>query len=184
MAASIESTDEALWHQFVSERDREVLAVLFDRYLALVYGVCLKYLKEREEAKDAAMEVFEKLVHHTSEKKIENFRTWLYVVTKNHCLMKLRSKKSFLEKTTEVFMEYLEYVHPLDEQPADPGPKIHNCMKKLKFEQKSCIQLFYFERKSYLEIATEKKIDVKVVKSHIQNGKRNLKICLEEKENE
>lgn len=184
MAASIESTDEALWHQFVSERDRGVLAVLFDRYLAQVYGVCLNYLKDREEAKDAAMEVFEKLFLYTSEQKIEKFRTWLYVVTKNHCLMKLRSKKGAVEKTSEIFMEYMEYTHPLDEEPEDLGPKVHDCMDKLKIEQKSCVQLFYFERKSYLEIAAEKNIDVKVVKSHIQNGKRNLKICLEENKNE
>lgn len=181
LAAPLETTDEALWHQFVSERDREVLAVLFDRYLALVYGVCLKYLKEREEAKDAAMEVFEKLVHHTSEKKIENFRTWLYVVTKNHCLMKLRSKKSVLEKTTQVFMEYLEYVHPLDEDATDPSPALYSCLEKLGDEQKDCVVLFYFEKKSYQEIAAEKSLDLKEVKSHIQNGKRNLRICIEKR---
>ena len=184
MAASIESTDEALWQQFVSARDREVLAILFDRYLALVYGVCLNYLKDREEAKDAAMEVFEKLFLQTSEQKIEKFRTWLYVVTKNHCLMKMRSKKSAVEKNVEIFMDYTESPHPLDEEPDDLGPKIHFCIDKLKIEQKSCVQLFYFERKSYLEIARERNIDVKVVKSHIQNGKRNLKICLEENKNE
>ncbi len=177
---STDLSDEALWQQYVSRHDRQILTELYDRYLALVYGVCLNYLKDREEAKDAAMEVFEKLLHHTSEQKIEKFRTWLYVVTKNHCLMKIRSRKSASEKTTALFMEYAETVHPLDDEPMDLAPALHKCIESLKVEQKVCVSLFYFEKKSYQEIASEKGLDLKEVKSHIQNGKRNLKICLEQ----
>lgn len=176
---STDTSDETLWQQYVAGHDRQILGVLYDRYLALVYGVCLNYLKDREEAKDAAMEVFEKLLHHTSDQQIEKFRTWLYVVTKNHCLMKIRSLKSASKKTAEVFMEYTQATHPLDDDLTDPTPALHKCLENLKAEQKSCVALFYFEKKSYQEIAGEKGMDLKEVKSHIQNGKRNLKICLE-----
>jgi RNA polymerase sigma-70 factor, ECF subfamily len=174
-------SDEALWQGFVTEKDRQVLAVLYDRYLALVYGVCLKYMGEREDAKDAAMEVFEKLYETDPSQKIEKFRSWLFVVTKNHCLMKLRSKKGVQEKNVQLFMESTEVVHPLDEEETDLTPQLQQCLEQLKTEQKGCVEMFYFNKKTYEEIALKKSIDVKQVKSHIQNGKRNLKLCIESK---
>lgn len=172
-------SDEALWQGYVAERDRAVLAVLYNRYLTLVYGVCMKYLQNREDARDAAMEVFEKLLAMESSQKVEKFRTWLFVVTKNHCLMKLRSKKGTEQKSFELFMENGQAVHPLDEAAPDLTPMLQQCLDTLKDEQKSCVELFYFERLTYEEIALKVKADVKQVKSHLQNGKRNLKICIE-----
>ncbi len=174
-------SDEALWQGFVTEKDRSVLALLFNRYMPLVYGVCLKYLGDREEAKDAAMDVFEKLFETKSSQKVEKFKSWLFVVTKNHCLMKLRSKKNSTEKNLELVMETGNYVHPLDEEVTDQTSDLQKCLDELKAEQKTCVEMFYLNKKTYEEISLKKSIDIKQVKSHIQNGKRNLKICIEGK---
>jgi RNA polymerase sigma-70 factor (ECF subfamily) len=186
---SINRSDEQLLTEFRSAGDLEVLGELYSRYIHLVYGVCLKYLKEREEAKDSVMQIFEKLIIEIPKHKIENFRSWLHVVTKNYCLMQLRSDKSEREKFSEwindpaVFMETATDLHPLDEDENSElmVKALEDCIERLKEEQKNCIRQFYFENRCYNEIAVNLGLDEKKVKSHLQNGKRNLKICLEEK---
>jgi len=182
-------TDEELLTEFRSGGDLEVLGELYSRYMHLVYGVCLKYLKVREESQDAVMQIFEKLIIEIPKHNIENFRSWLHVVTKNYCLMQLRSDKSQSERISEwinehdVFMETVTDLHPLDE---DNDSKVmdralDDCIERLKEEQKKCIRQFYFENKCYNEISENLDLDVKKEKSYLQNGKRNLKLCLEEK---
>ncbi len=181
--------DEELLTDFKSGGDPEVLGELYSRYLHLVYGVCLKYLKDREEAKDGVMQIFEKLIIEIPKHNIENFRSWLYVVTKNYCLMQIRSGKSEKEKFSEwindpaVFMETFADLHPLDEDEKSElmEKALEECMERLTGDQKRCIRQFYFENRCYNEIAVNLGLDEKKVKSHLQNGKRNLKICLEEK---
>jgi len=185
----INSTDEELLTEFQSGGDLEVLGELYSRNIHLVYGVCLKYLKEKEEAKDGVMQIFEKLIIEIQKHNIENFKGWLHVVTKNYCLMQLRSDKSEKEKFSEwindpaIFMETVTDLHPLDEdENSDLMDKaLEDCIEKLKDEQRKCIRQFYFENRCYNEIAVNLGLDEKKVKSHLQNGKRNLKICLEEK---
>jgi len=180
-------SDEDLLSHFSSSGDPEVLGELYTRYMHLVYGVCLKYLKDREESMDAVMQIFEKLITDIPKQKIENFISWLHVVTKNYCLMQLRSKKSKDEKHNEwlndttVFMEYSNSVHPIDNEEQDLEKALADCIERLKEEQKECIKLFYYENRCYQEISADLKIDEKKVKSHLQNAKRNLKICLDEK---
>jgi RNA polymerase sigma-70 factor (ECF subfamily) len=182
-------TDEELLIEFRSGGDLEVLGELYSRYMHLVYGVCLKYLKVREESQDAVMQIFEKLIIEIPKHNIENFRSWLHVVTKNYCLMQLRSDKSQSERIIEwinehdVFMETVTDLHPLDE---DNDSKVmdralEDCIERLKEEQKKCIRQFYFDNRCYNEISADLDMDVKKVKSYLQNGKRNLKLCLEEK---
>jgi RNA polymerase sigma-70 factor (ECF subfamily) len=180
-------TDEELINEFRSTGSLEVLGELYSSYMHLVYGVCLKYLKERDESKDAVMQIFEKIITEIPKQKIENFRGWLFVVTRNFCLMQLRSAKSRQERFSEwandntAFMETGTTLHPIDEDGAGMEEDLTDCIKRLKDEQRECIRLFYFENKCYNEIAENLKIDEKKVKSHLQNGKRNLKLCLEEK---
>jgi RNA polymerase sigma-70 factor (ECF subfamily) len=179
--------DELILTEFTSTCALEVLGELYTRYMHLVYGVCLKYLKDRDESQDAVMQIFEKLVVEIPKHKIENFSGWLHVVTKNYCLMQLRSKKLKDEKHNEwlndptVFMEYGDSVHPIDKDDQDMEKALADCIERLKEEQKECIKLFYYVNKCYQEISADLKIDEKKVKSHLQNAKRNLKICLEEK---
>jgi len=186
-----DKTDEELLTEFRSAGDPEILGELYSRYMHLVYGVCLKYLKVREESQDAVIQIFEKLIVEIPRHNIENFRGWLHVVTKNYCLMQLRSDKSQSERISEwindhnVFMETVQDLHLLDED-EDEDSKLMNtaledCIERLKEEQKKCIRQFYFENKCYNEISTDLDMDVKKVKSYLQNAKRNLKLCLEEK---
>ena len=180
-------SDDDLLNIFTSNGDLDVLGELYSRYMHRVYGVCLKYLKNRDDAMDAVMQIFEKLIADIPKQEILNFRNWLHVVTKNFCLMKLRSEKAedekmrFLVNTTEYFMETNPELHPIDEEEKDQEKALQDCIEKLKDEQKRCIKLFYFENRCYSEIASDLGIDEKKVKSYLQNGKRNLKICLEER---
>jgi RNA polymerase sigma-70 factor, ECF subfamily len=182
-------SDEELLADFKSAGDLEVLGELYSRYVHLVYGVCLKYLKDREEAKDGVMQIFEKLIIEIPKHNIETFHSWLHVVTKNYCLMLLRSGKSEKEKFSEwindpsVFMETVIDLHPLDDEENSKSVErdLKDCIEKLKEEQRLCIRQFYFENRCYNEISGNLGLDEKKVKSHLQNGKRNLKICLEEK---
>jgi len=180
-------SEEELLYDFASTGNLEVLGDLYSGYMHLVYGVCLKYLKDRDESMDAVMQIFEKLIIEIPRNHIENFRSWLHVVTKNYCLMQLRTQKSQKEKTNEwikdtaVFMEYNIVLHPVDEDQPDIEKALLDCIERLKDEQKKCIKLFYYDNRCYQEISSDLAIDEKKVKSHLQNAKRNLKLCLEEK---
>jgi RNA polymerase sigma-70 factor (ECF subfamily) len=179
--------DEELLQQFTSSGSLDTLGELYSGYMHLVYGVCLKYLKNREESMDAVMQIFEKLITDIPKQKIENFRSWLHVVTRNYCLMQLRSGKTYNEKLSEwvldqvTFMENNNYLHPIDDEEYDDKEALADCIERLKDEQKECIRQFYYENRCYSEIAINIGADEKKVKSHLQNGKRNLKLCIEEK---
>jgi RNA polymerase sigma-70 factor (ECF subfamily) len=179
--------DEELLVEFSSSHDLEILGKLYLKYMHLVYGVCLKYLKNREEAMDAVMQIFEKLITDIPKQRIENFRSWLHVVTRNYCFMQLRTKSGEDEKLKEWFLinKYVEnehYSHPIDNDQYKIDKQLADCIEKLNDEQKECITRFYYENRCYKEIAVDLGIDEKKVKSNLQNGKRNLKICIEEKD--
>lgn len=177
-------TDNELMDRFCAEDDLEVLGVLFNRYMHLVYGVCLKYLKHREESQDAVMQIFEVLVKEVPRHEIKVFKSWLYGVSRNFCLMKLRKEASGkvvkLAFTGDNFMESTTVMHPLDEESGEQtNEALQKCLEVLKKQQRKCVELFYYAQKCYKEIAAELFIEEKKVKSYIQNGKRNLKNCLE-----
>jgi RNA polymerase sigma-70 factor (ECF subfamily) len=180
-------SDEDLVKEFSSSGDLEVLGELYSGYMHLVYGVCLKYFSDRDESMDSVMQIFEKLVHEIPRHDIGNFRSWLHVVTKNYCLMQIRSQKSYAVKQNEwieenqVFMENHYSPHPVDMDGKEMEEVLRECIEKLKEEQKECIRQFYYENRCYNEIAVNMNLDEKKVKSHLQNGKRNLKLCIEEK---
>lgn len=181
-------TDQELLEFYLETRNPEFLGELYERFIHLVYGVCLNYFKNPERSKDAVIEIYEKIQADIWKHEVRNFKSWLYVVTKNHCLMELRKRKpgeTVLisdENELDGFMENEDELHPLDSDPDELREKgLNECIEKLKDEQKMCIQLFYFKNKSYREIAGALQLEEKKVKSHIQNGKRNLRICLEGK---
>jgi RNA polymerase sigma-70 factor (ECF subfamily) len=181
-------SDEDLIVGFKKTGDLEMLGELYSGYMHLVYGVCLKYLKNRDESMDGVMQIFEKLIIEIPKHNIENFRSWLHVVTKNYCLMKLRTERTEMNRVVEwlndptSFMEYETPLHPIDDdRDEDMEMKLSDCIERLREEQKKCITGFYFNNMCYGEIALDLGIDEKKVKSHLQNGKRNLKLCLEGK---
>jgi RNA polymerase sigma-70 factor (ECF subfamily) len=180
-----DKSDNDLIQDFTCSPDLRILGELYSRYIHLVYGVCMKYLKNRDEAMDASMQIFEKLITEIPRQKIENFRSWLHVVVKNYCLMQLRSEKSKEEKLKDwfsysvPFMEYEQFLHPVDEDEETKDKKLNDCIEQLKDDQRESIRLFYYSDKCYAEIAVSLNADEKKVKSLLQNARRNLKICLE-----
>lgn len=178
-------SDSELLRLYKSSGNLETLGELYTNYIHLVYGVCLKYLNDREESKDAVNKIFEKLIVEIPKFEIQNFKSWLYVLTKNHCLMEIRrlktEKKRFENFSNDHFMESTDISHPIDEDSNDNiEDQLKKCIEKLKEEQKQCIELFYYNSECYKEISEKLEIEENKVKSYIQNGKRNLKICLEQ----
>ena len=181
-----EKTDENLLGLFLNSGNLDLLGELYSRHMHLVYGVALKYLGDPDDAKDAAMQIFEKLITELPGQEIRRFKSWLYVLTKNHCLMDLRAKKSIDKrldgyKTEVEFMESDQEMHPLDREDQSIEQALRDCVDKLKDQQKQCVELFYYKKMCYREISDSLGMAEKKVKSFLQNGKRNLKICLESK---
>jgi len=177
-------SDQELLDAYKENSDQKVLADLFSRYTHMIYGVCMKYLQNQDDAADAVMNIYEKLAKEVNRHNILNFSTWLYVTTKNHCFMELRSRKAEEKKHEnwkedyQIFMESEVFLHPIDENELH-SEQLKLCIEQLKAEQKECIELFYYKNKCYMEIAEILDINEKKVKSYLQNGKRNLKICME-----
>ncbi|HCC70207.1 MAG TPA: RNA polymerase subunit sigma-70 [Bacteroidales bacterium] len=178
--------DDELIRDYLSSGSNEILGILYGRYMELVYGVCLKYFRNTDRAQDAVMDIFEKLVTELPRHNISNFRSWLYVLTKNHCLMDIRASKKVAGRTVNIedheylFMENGFEMHHVDKSDINNNEALENCIEQLKKDQRRCIRLFYYDNKCYREIAYLLKINEKKVKSHLQNAKRNLNICMEE----
>lgn len=157
------------------------------RYDLMILGVCLKYL-EKEDAKDAWMSIYEKVQHDIFEHDVTSFRGWIYVVTRNHCLMKLRKDQKNIQVPFEdslgTVMDFDQSWHPSNSESHkfDKEKLLEDCLKQLSKDQLNCVSGFYFEKSSYQELSDKFELEVNKVKSHIQNGKRNLKICIEKKE--
>ena len=177
-------SDAELVARYQKSGDMDLLGVLYERYTELIYGVCLKVLKNEVEAEDAFMNIFEKLAKKVREHDIQQFRPWLHTVVRNHCLGILRKKGKHLTVSYEEdFMQSQEALHPFMEEATNGKlSALSGCMDTLKGAQKNCVQLFYFEGKSYQDIAEENELPIGKVRSYIQNGRRNLKICIEKAE--
>ncbi|WP_424963049.1 RNA polymerase sigma factor [Ekhidna sp.] len=177
----ISSTDELQLRFYRNTGNQEVIGKLYNKYMHLIYGLCLKYLKNRDDAQDAVMSIYEQLSEKLLTTEVQHFKSWLYMVSKNHCLMELRKKNP--EIHSEVFMESGEDMHLNNEKVKleEDLVALEACIEELKREQRNCVKLFFLEKKSYQQVNEETGLDLKKVKSHIQNGKRNLKMCLESK---
>lgn len=179
------ATDLELVTTFRQSGDMEILGVLYQRYMELVYGVCLKYFKSSEPAKDAVIQIFEELIVKIPKYEIDNFKSWLYILAKNHCLMHLRSPKNLqtVEFNTELMHSAEEtHLNGVFEK-EETFVQLEQCLEKLTAEQKESVQLFYLEKKCYKEVSGIMNKDINKVRSLIQNGKRNLKICMETNSN-
>ncbi len=172
-------SDEDLVIKFATGRQNEIIDEFFKRYVHLVYGLCMKYFKEDEKARDSTMVIFESLSQKLTKFEIKNFKSWLYTVARNTCLMELRRKN--IEKPVEQVeiirmhrMENSDDIHLIDEE-SRMEDDIIAYLHKLNRSQQLCLDMMYFRKMSYKEIAIETGFSLKEVKSHIQNGKRNLR---------
>lgn len=154
--------------------------------MELVYGVCLKYFKDQERSKDAVMNIFEELVQKLQLHEVSNFKSWLHTLTRNYCLMQLRTPKNL--KTTEFnpdYMQYEETVHLNGVfEKEEQFNKLEKCLAILPAQQKETVSLFYLQQKCYEEIVTITGYEWNKVRSYIQNARRNLKLCMEKQDGE
>lgn len=177
-------TDQELLEKFHADHDNEWLGILLERYTLLLLGVCMKYLKNEDDAKDSVQQIYLKVIQELHKYKVEYFKSWVYMVAKNHCLMILRDKHGKIPAAINEKMmaapgeETDRNALLLNDQALE---MMEEALKELNPEQKQCVTLFYLEKKSYQEINEMTGFSMLQVKSYIQNGKRNLKILIERK---
>jgi RNA polymerase sigma factor (sigma-70 family) len=179
-------SDEQLVTRYRNDSDMDALAFLFDKYIDLIFGVCMKYFKQAQDSEDGTMAVFEVLVKKLKTHEVHNFKSWLYVLTKHYCLQKLRRRATTLTNDSEdILMQLVDEVHPDDVDLIERRENgLRECIQKLPAEQRRTVELFYFESKSYVEIADTLSVDKEKVRSFIQNGRRNLRVCMNKKNGE
>jgi RNA polymerase sigma-70 factor (ECF subfamily) len=183
-------TDEQLVVRYAQTNDKEIIGILYERYTHLLFSVCYKYLGNDADAEDTVMLVFEKLFEQLKKSEINNFKSWIYTITKNECLMQLRHRKTGdrikednLKKLDDEIMESMELNHLLSDGDGEHRIRyLETAITGLSSEQKQCIELFYLNEKSYREVEQITGYSYNEVKSHIQNGKRNLKQMMERME--
>jgi RNA polymerase sigma factor (sigma-70 family) len=175
--------DKELLERFYSDHNNEWLGILLPRYTLLLFGVCIKYLKNEEDAKDCVQQIFLKAINELHKYRVEYFKSWIYMIAKNHCLMKLRDKGKHAVEITERMAISADiptdtHLHLEKERTLN---ELQSALQQLNHEQQVCLTLFYLQKKSYTQIAADTGLTMMQVKSHIQNGKRNLKMLLEKK---
>jgi RNA polymerase sigma factor (sigma-70 family) len=178
-------TDLELIAAYKSSNNQQYVSTLYQRYMELVFGICLKYFKDAERSKDAVMDIYMELQAKLKQHEVENFKGWLHVLARNHCLMQLRSPKNL--KTAEfnpAVMQSGQITHLENEvlEKEENFKKLEQCIELLPDEQLQSIKLFFLEKKCYNEIAELTGFEWNKVRSYIQNGKRNLKICMDEQQ--
>ena len=179
-----DAADADLIREYKATGKLDYLAALYQRYMNLVFGVCLRYFDEAA-SKDAVMQIFEELIAKLQQHEVQNFKSWLHVLARNHCLMKLRAMKPREGRVISIedrpLMENEELLHHENGFNLEGRlQEMEKCLETLPAEQQKSVQLFYLQEKSYREVAEMTGFDMKKVKSYIQNGKRNLKICMEQ----
>lgn len=181
------SSDEELLKHYKQSGNKELFADLFKKHVSVVYGTCLFYLQNKEEAQDATMQLFERLMLDINNREIDNFKGWLSFVVRNHCISLIRKNKSY-QKNIKSYgdFEYEDTTYETEEKIQNVSDDVmiehmKLSLPHLKEGQRICIELFYLQNKSYQDIANETKYTLNEIKSYIQNGKRNLKLLLEDK---
>jgi RNA polymerase sigma factor (sigma-70 family) len=175
-------TDAELLELYYADRNQQWIGILLERYTLLLLGVCMKYLKDENEAKDCVQQIFLKVLTEVGKYRIDYFKSWLYMVAKNHCLMRLRNKGT---KTAKELNEHHAVTFESEKEDVIANEKTYNLLEEvlqeLGEEQRQCVILFYLKKNSYQQISEKTGYSLMQVKSYIQNGKRNLKILLDKK---
>ena len=181
------ATDEELALNYYKTGDKELVGLLFEKHVKTVFGVCLFYFRDKDVAKDAVMQIFEKLINELKRTEIKNFKGWLSFVVRNYCISEIRKNKnrynlpeSYLDfEIKETSFEEEEKILGVSDD--DMIEHMQICLVDLKENQKVCLELFYLKAQSYQQIADKTKFSLNEVKSFIQNGKRNLKLLVEQR---
>jgi RNA polymerase sigma-70 factor (ECF subfamily) len=180
------SSDEELLKHYKQSGNKDLFADLFKKHVSVVYGTCLFYLQDKDEAQDATMQLFEKLMLDINNREIDNFKGWLSFVVRNHCISIIRKNKSQSKNIKSYYeFEYEDTNYESEEKINTVSDDVmlenmKQCLPKLKENQRLCVELFYLNNKSYQDIANQTGFTLNEIKSYIQNGKRNLKLLLED----
>lgn len=174
-------SDEELLCRFKETQDAEYFQQLYERYIPLIYGLCLKYLQDSQLSQDAVIDIYENLASKIAGYEIKVFKNWLYSVVKNHCFHLLKENKKEIIVNFDSQLVESDTILDLFNENTDTEKEdaLNRCIEKLPTPQRTSIEKFFFEEKSYADIVDETGFNLKSVKSYIQNGKRNLKICIE-----
>ena len=164
-------------------KDQDIIAKLYTPYIPLIFGLCMKYYKNEEDSKDAVNSIYELIHQKLKTQHVHHFHSWIYVVSKNYVLQQIRNSKQTKYKESEAIdMYYESLLHPdIEMNKEEKINHLEECLKKLNTVQAECINRFYFQKQSYSNISEELKMDWNSVRSNIQNGRRNLKVCMEKK---
>jgi RNA polymerase sigma factor (sigma-70 family) len=176
--------DKELLEKFYNDGNTQWLGMLLQRYTMLLLGVCMKYMKNEEEAKDCVQQIFLKTITELQKYRVDYFKSWLYMIAKNYCLMKIRNNQGKIpvELTEKMSPEEHDIFHKYDLIEKDQRLSlVEDSLKDLNDEQKQCVTLFYLHKKSYQQVSDATGYNLLQVKSFIQNGKRNLKLIVEKK---
>ena len=173
-------SDGELITRYQKNGNKKYLSPLFERYSHLMFGLCMKYFKNEEKSKDAVLDVFEKLIVDLKHQQVKSFKSWVYVVAKNHCLMQIRNQVATNKKFDDYSVSQANDGLEILDDTETKLEHLEEAIEELKDEQKECIKLFFIKEKCYTEVADITGYSLKKVKSYIQNGKRNLKIKLTE----
>ena len=173
-------TDEELLKRYCDSGELVYFVEAYKRYMPLVYGVALKYLKRPEDAQDAVMQLFEELVVKIKGVEIQSFKAWLYTCIRNNCLMEIRKRsKNLSVSLDDSFMEFCDDFHlTVVSESEDREKSLRECVESLPEKQRISVRYFFLDELSYKEVEERTGFSSKMVKSFIQNGKRNLKLCL------
>lgn len=173
--------DTVLLEQYLKTVDLNILSKLYCRHAEMVYYICLRYFKDEDKSKDAVMSIFEQLIQKVNKQEIKDFPKWLYVVAKNFCLMDIRANKKNITVPMDDFVEFSTSLHQVDNyiEKEEQLTKLESCITKLPDKQREAVDLFFIQEKCYKDIVQITGFTMNEVKSFIQNGKRNLKICME-----
>ena len=98
-------TEEELVLRFKEVQDTEVIGEIYKRFAHLMMGLSIKYLKQPEKAEDIVMQLFEKLPNLLNKSDVQYLKSWLYMVTKNECLMLLRKKTFKPLRLTTIYLK-------------------------------------------------------------------------------
>lgn len=182
MSARDDIAESELIDRYQSSGDQQWLSQLFVPYMELLYGVALKYLKQKSDAEDLVMDVYELVGRKLKTHEVKDFRPWLYVVAKNCCFDRLRKASSRQKKENTAHDMYSETIfHPDNVKKENQLNKLEDCVEKLNKEQKTCVTAFYYQSMTYEQIAEHYSLSWNTVRSSIQNGRRKLKICMDSK---
>lgn len=173
-------SDVELLQNFYKDHDNKWLGILLPRYTLLLLGVCMKYLNNEEDARDSAQQIFLKVISELHKYKVDYFKSWIYRIAKNHCLMKIRDNKNYVELDEHIIPAEKESIYNDSIEKDKLLSKMQDAIQQLNPEQRQCVNLFYLQKKSYAEIAEIAGLNLQQVKSHLQNGKRNLKLMMEQ----